>query len=150
MSLTFIGPAGTTEQRWIFYALLRDNLLHHVERELGSPDESALWQAGTALGLGSVMVSAKKLRDEVQRAEALLSLPIAQLAISNRTRSALTLLWPPENPGETELVTPALATSLPVPSSATKLGDVFGHVVEELLRVTKDASDDDKVEIRDT
>jgi hypothetical protein len=31
MSLAFSGPGGSLEVRWIVYALLRDNVQHHLE-----------------------------------------------------------------------------------------------------------------------
>jgi hypothetical protein len=45
MSMSFNGPNGWIEQRWTVYALLRDNVQHHLEDGAPtkeSPEESAL------------------------------------------------------------------------------------------------------------
>ena len=36
MSFLFMGPNGSVESRWITYALLRDNVQHHLEEDKSS------------------------------------------------------------------------------------------------------------------
>ncbi len=143
MSLTFHGPRGGFERRWIVYAMLRDNVQHHLEG--GAPTEafSALHALGAALSRGEVTVPARKLHAELTRARGLLDRPIDDLAVSIRTRAICSLLFPLPNLQATELASAAEWT-VPFPMAMGKtLGDVFGSLVEELLHVTEGASEED-------
>jgi hypothetical protein len=149
MSLTFLGPSGSAEQRWIYYALLRDNVIHHLKGGQGDPETSPLLRIGAALGRGAMTVPALELRAEVERARELLALPLTQLAVSGRTRAALTLEWPPPEKVETTLLTDELSAALALPERSERLGDVIGLLIEDLLRITEGAKDGDQVEVRD-
>lgn len=50
MSLSFTGPRRTVEHRWLAYALLCDNVLHHLENGRASPDFAVVHLAAQALG----------------------------------------------------------------------------------------------------
>jgi hypothetical protein len=145
MSLTFQGPKGAFERRWIVYAMLRDNVQHHLEN--GAPTEafSALHGLGAALLRGEVAVPARKLRAELTEARGLLDRPIEELAVSVRTRAICALLFPLPNLQETELASRAEWT-VPFPTAGARtLGDLFGSLIEELLRITEGASSEDEV-----
>lgn len=152
MSLTFIGPVSSFERRWIVYAILRDNVQHHLED--GSPTEAfaAIHAAGDALGQGpdGVSVNARKLRDELLIVkERLLQLSIAQLAISIRTRAVTSLAYPLPEHRETGLVQ-ALEWTIPYPLDGAKtLGDIFGTLVNELLTAIGDPDPSASVRIVD-
>ncbi|WP_437737493.1 hypothetical protein [Sorangium sp. So ce1335] len=151
MSLSFSGPKGWIEQRWIVYALLRDSIQHHLED--GRPGEafSAIHGAAGALGGQRVMLPARKLHDELRRAQAALAgRPIDALAISGRTRAVISLSWPPPEERETMLVRD-WGDSVPLLGMpwGDSLDDVFGHLVDGLLRITEGASGSDQVEVMD-
>jgi hypothetical protein len=107
MSLTFHGPHGAFERRWIVYAMLRDNVQHHLEG--GAPTEafSALHALGSALSRGEVTVPARKLHSELTQTHRLLERPIDDLAVSIRTRAICSLLFPLPNLHATELASVA-------------------------------------------
>jgi hypothetical protein len=150
MSLSFTGPRGTAEHRWITYALLCDNVLHHLEKDRTSPRFGALHEAARALG-GRVTLSARRFHGELEGAAQLLGRPIAELAISVRTRAVLDRSWPP--PAGHEATTAPARDSVSIPwlaPGARTLNDAFGNVVRSLLSITADASDDDVVEVDDT
>jgi hypothetical protein len=143
MSLTFQGPNGAFERRWIVYAMLRDNVQHHLEN--GAPTEafSALHALSAALLRGEVSVPARKLHAELAEARGLLDRPIEDLAVSVRTRAICALMFPLPSLQETELASRAEWTA-PFPTAgAQTLGDLFGSLVEELLRITERASAED-------
>jgi len=94
-------------------------------------------------------VSAPVLRGEIERARELLSKPIAEFAISLRTKAAFSMFAPPLEAG-TVLATEA-GWSVPFSlEGAQTLGDVFGTFVDDLLRVTEGAKEGDEVEVLDT
>jgi hypothetical protein len=149
MSLSFSGPGGSTEVRWIVYALLRDNVQHYLEGGEPSAAFAALHRIAEALGGNEVTVNARALRAEVSRAEQeVLARPAAELAVSARTRAVLTLAWPPPQRRQTLLLAEA-DLSLPLASDASTLDDVIGSLVRELLEITKEASESDVVTVRD-
>lgn len=151
MSFAFTTPKGAFEQRWIIYAMLRDAVQHHLEGGQPSPEFANLHAIAQALGGSSVVVSATALHDELQRAKrALCHLPADQLAISMRTRSLLSLQWPPPDRRATSLVKEEGAG---VPflgqASAKTLDEVFGHLIDGLLQITKECGPDDKMQVLD-
>lgn len=150
MSLSFVGPAGGIERRWIVFALLRDNVQHHLEAGTPSAAFEQLHSVTEALGGRSLEVPAKALRAEVQRAKKeLTELKIEQLAISMRTRAVIALDWPPPVHRETAL---ARELDIQIPllhGGEVTLDDVFGSLIDELLRITEGASDEDVVHVHD-
>jgi hypothetical protein len=150
MSLTFIGPAGSCELPWIQYALLYDNIEHHLKGKQQGAVFTELHRVGEALGGRSVTVSASGLASELQQAKPLCDLPGTQLALSLRTKTVLfNLLSEPSPCSSTELIGPRLR--LPwVPSDMSSLGSIFEPVITRLLAITQDASDTDQVEIIDS
>lgn len=151
MSLSFSGPAGAIEQRWIVYALLRDNVQHHLEGGVPTAEFAALHGVTGALGGGVVQLPAVELRREILRAASLLSLPIAELAISLRTRSVLSLTWPLPDRRETMLVREG-GGAIPLHglvTSAGTLSELLGGFVERLIAITAGAAEGDVVEVRD-
>lgn len=151
MSLSFSGPNGSVEQRWIVYALLRDGVQHHLEGGTPSPEFEALHSIGQALGGKRVLVPARKLHEELTRARAALSgRPIQDLAISNRTHAVISLHWPPPAKPSTSLVD-FQSGSIPLLGdfAGDRLDDVFGSLLESLLHLTDGAGEGDQVEVRD-
>ncbi|MEZ4300044.1 MAG: hypothetical protein R3B70_34165 [Polyangiaceae bacterium] len=149
MSLSFHGPRGTIEQRWIYYALLRDNVQHHIEGGKPSGEFECLHEISHALMHHRVTVSAKKLHDELIRAhKVLMEMPSSELAISLRTRAVLSLRPPPDS-RETELVRDWGGTIPLLGKMRPQLADVFGHLLEQLLTITEGATDTDEVTIID-
>lgn len=150
MSLSFNGPKGSIEQRWIYYALLRDNVQHHIEGGQPSQDFECLHRISDALAQHRVTVPARKLHAELLRAKAVLCpLPATQLAISARTRAVLSLRWPPPEARATMLVS-EWGGSVPLLGTAgTTLDEVFGHLLDQLISVTEAASESDVVTIID-
>jgi hypothetical protein len=147
MSLVFSGPGGSTERRWIVYALLRDNVQHHLEG--GEPGSSfpAIHAVSSALGGGKAQVSASELKDELERARALDDRPIDDLALSPRTVAVISHRWPPPKDGSTRLAS-EWGIRVPAAQGAKTLGEVFGNLIEDLLRVTGDG-DGAEVEVID-
>jgi hypothetical protein len=149
MSLLFSGPSGSFERRWIVYAMLRDNVQHHLEGGAPSPDFGALHAVSDAVLNGSATVSALKLRGEVERATVLVGRPISDLAVSIRTRAVTTRVFPLPQVRGTLLASQA-GWGLPFPlEQARTLGDLFGSMVEELLRVTEGAREGDELTVSD-
>ncbi|MBS2022340.1 MAG: hypothetical protein JST92_08010 [Deltaproteobacteria bacterium] len=149
MSLDFQGPRGSIEQRWIIYALLRDNVQHHLEGGRQGDGFQALHGLQLALGGRPVSVSARRLHDELLKAQRELpAKPIDQLAVSGRTRAVISLTFPIPEVGETMLVAGSGVVVEPVRGART-LGDVFGFLLDDLLRVTRDAGPDDQVVVTD-
>jgi hypothetical protein len=150
MSLSFLGPGGSFERRWIVYAMLRDNVQHHLEGGTPSPDFACLHALGEALVAGSVAVPALSLRSELMRARQLLDRPIDDLAISLKTRAAHMLSFPPPEQRSTDLVS-KVGGLPPFPlEGAGTLGDAFGSLVLELLRISEGASPSDVIEVVDS
>ncbi len=134
MSLAFSGPGGTVERRWVVYALLRDNIQHHLEG--GEPEQgfAAIHAIAAALGGGPVHVGAAELRAELLKASVLKARPIADLALSPPTISVITLRWPPPPGAETRLAS-EWGIELPLAAGATTLGEVFGTLIDELMTI---------------
>jgi hypothetical protein len=134
MSLVFTGPGGSTERRWIVFALLRDNVQHHLEG--GTPGESfqSIHGIAAALGGASVSIDAEKLRAELHSARALNERPASELALSTRTLAVISRRWPPPTDEKTELAS-ELGWPIPAADGAQTLGDVFGDLIDELIRV---------------
>lgn len=150
MSLSFLGPAGSFERRWIVYAMLRDNVQHHLEGGSPSPEFTQIHALGEALLSGRVAVPALALRAELLRAQELMDRPIDDLAVSLRTRAVLTMGFPLLGTPSTDLVSEA-GWTLPFPlAGARTLGDAFGSLLVELLRITENAKSSDVVEILDS
>ncbi len=149
MSLIFEGPGGSFERRWIVYAMLRDNVQHHLEQGQPSAAFEHLHRLGDALSGTAVSVPALALRDELTRAKPLLDLPIADLAVSLRTRAVQTLAFPlPERRNSVLVSAVGWTPSFPL-DGAKVLGDAFGSLVVELLRIIGDAGPDDVVSVTD-
>ena len=68
MSLSFHGPKGSLEQRWIYYAMLRDSVQHHIEGGKPTEDFDCLHRVSDALVEHRVTVPALRLRKELERA----------------------------------------------------------------------------------
>ncbi|MGH7294160.1 MAG: hypothetical protein ACRELB_04475 [Polyangiaceae bacterium] len=150
MSLSFFGPAGSFERRWIVYALLRDNVQHHLESKTPTTDFAAIHTIGDALVTGKATVPARKLRDELVRAQTLLDRPAAELAVSRRTRAVCSLRFPLPDTRDTALASSVEWTAPYAIEDAKTLGDFFGSLVSELLRVTDGAGEADVVTVRDS
>jgi hypothetical protein len=151
VSLAFTGPSGTVEHRWIVYALLRDNVQHHLEGGAAAKGEfEALHAIDGALGGNRVIVSARRLRGELDRTTALLSRPIAFLAVSDETRAILDRSWRPSHPRGPRTTTADGDVEIPwLSPQARTLDDVFGNLVRSLMDITATATEDDVVEIDD-
>jgi hypothetical protein len=150
MSLSFVGPKGSFEERWIVYAQLRDNVWHHLEGGKRSEAFAELYKMGEALGGESVKVSARAVRIQAQKAVDLLDKPVSDLAISVRTKNAFRIFFAQAAEGpETTLARDSGETVPFLRDNPKTLDDVFGDLVEHLIAITEDASEDDLVEIID-
>jgi hypothetical protein len=137
MSLTFLGPSGDHEERWITFALLRDNVVHHLDPGRSDPGLAVLYRVTEALGGRRVLLDAAQLRAAAERAERQLrSLPISQLAISSLTQAVLGQVWPAPQQLSTRLVErwEDLADTT---AGAMTLGDVFGSLLTALEELTR-------------
>jgi hypothetical protein len=151
MSLCFTGPAGSVEQRWIVYALLRDNVQHYLERGQPTSCFTALHGAAEALGGGRALVDALNLRAEMEQARAeLLARPISDLAVSGRTLAVIDRMWPPPSEEGTKLLAEARCDRIPwLPANIGTFDQAFGHLVRRLLEITSGADEGDVVEVVD-
>jgi len=150
MSLAFHGPSGSFERRWIVYAMLRDNVQHHLEQGARGTDFPHVHELGNALIRGEVSVPALELRRELERARVVLSQPAEELAVSQRTRSIQLLRFPLPNESDTALAS-EIDWEAPFPlEGAVTLDDAFGSIVTELLRITEGATDADVVTVVDS
>jgi len=148
LSICFIGPSGSCEYPWIRYALLRDNILHHLEGGEPSQAFSAIYSIAGALCGTSISILAVKLREELERARVLLELPIEQLAISARTQAVISMERQLPIGGPTQIVGPSL--NLPwIPQWTTTLDGVFGSLLRELLRTTEGTGPQDFIEVQE-
>lgn len=143
MWLTFHSPRGSVEQRWTHCALLRDNVQHHLEGGKPSREFECLHTIGEAPAQRVVSVLARQLRAELERArQGLAGIPAASLAVS---RGTLAVQWPPPAAQETELAG-AHARSLPFSDRpGATLGELFGPLLDRLLRITEGTSATDEV-----
>lgn len=150
MSLTFIGPSGTIERRWIVYAMLRDNVQHHLEGGRPSGEFDALHGMADALLYGETTVSAATLSNEMSRLLPLLEKPISELAVSNRTQAVQHFAFPlPQNLETCLAAQIEWRPTYPLQGAST-LGDVIGNIVAELQRITAQAGLDDVVKVIDS
>lgn len=60
MSISLLGPSGAYEFPWIRYALLRDNILHHLEQGAFTTSFGETYKIGTVLGGAPVFLSANQ------------------------------------------------------------------------------------------
>lgn len=91
MKLVIEGRAGTRICDWESFALLRDNVQHYVEGGAPSARFAAMHEIERAVDEGERTVDASRLRGEVLRAwTALWKVPLAEAAISLRTRAIMT------------------------------------------------------------
>ena len=149
MSISLLGPRGTYECPWIRYALLRDNILHHLEHGVFTTAFAETYKIGLVLGGAPILLSASKLREESSRAQALCRLPIDKLAISARTLAVLRFEstlpeGPPTRIVGGDLTLPWLA------SDAQHLADVFGDLVHAILTMTEETTETDQVDVVET
>lgn len=144
MSFSFVGPNGGFERRWIVYALLRDNVQHHLEGGAPSPAFAAIHSISEALGAGpeGVKISGAKLKEEVAVIQSrLASIHIDELAVSLRTRAVITRSFPLPTLRATELAR-LMDWSVPFPTDqAETVGSLFEDFLEELMEICGEASD---------
>lgn len=138
------------ELRWVAYALLRDNVLHHLEAGKPKGAFSALHGAAAALRGDTVKLDAVALAGELEAAKVLLEKPASELAVSMRTRAMVSVSWPlPAQPTETALARDCDFEPPSVGPGARTLDDVVGYVVRGLAGVTAGAKAGDVVEVVD-
>ena len=148
MSISFVGPAGSCEFPWIHYALLRDNVLHHMDNGQMSPSFHEIYAIADTLGGPPVTLPALTLREELRRAKVLCVTPAHEMAVSAATKS---VLWP-DLPADQGPATHVVGPHLQVPWLIEKpdtLGDVFGGLIDSLIEITDGATESDKVEVLD-
>jgi hypothetical protein len=150
MSLSFTTDTGAVEIRWIIYALIRDNVQHHLEAGAPASRFETLHQISAALGGPSVSLPAARLADEMATVERdLLARPIADLAITARTRAVSHLQWPEVTGPDSEVVGP-LEILGALTHGAKTLDDVFGETVRDLRELAAGAGTDRAVLVTDT
>jgi hypothetical protein len=151
MSLSFTGPSGTAEHRWIVVALLRDNVQHYLENGCTAGAEfPCIHAVDHALGGSPITVNALTLRRELERASTLLARPIRDLAISTETRAIIDGSWRTKASPADRTTFAAGSAAIPwLPSQGRSLDDIFGNLVRSLLAVTTGAREPDLVEIND-
>lgn len=149
MSIGFVGPNGSFEVPWIRYALLRDNVMHHLDNRGPSLRFVSLYSVAASLGGNHVTVNAQQLGEEASEiAERFGSLSSSQLAISARTQAVLRFdpMLPVNSP--TEIVGNSI--SLPwIDTTPETLGAIFKGLLSELQRITRSSSELDTVEVID-
>jgi hypothetical protein len=149
MSFAFFGPKGSFEVRWIVYALLRDNVQHHLEGGTPTAKFAELHEISEALVKEKVRVNALRLRGQIEQARATLPhRPASDIALSGRTRAALTADWPPESETTTLVGKAVLAIPL-LSQNIQTMADAFGGLLDELLEITQGATESDWVEVVD-
>lgn len=148
MSLSFTSEADSFEERWSVYASLRDCVQHHLEGGARTEKFRALHSISRVLGTEDVVrIDAAELRSELAVArKALSGRPIAELAISLRTRAALGMRPLPQEE-RTELVQEGDWIPLLDLKDAKTLDDVFGGFLDSLLDVAREPTT--VVEVRD-
>jgi hypothetical protein len=149
VSLTFTAANDSLEIRWIVYALIRDNVQHHLEEGKPGARFEAIHRAADALGGTPVKLRAGQLAEELAAVEAtLLARPIAVLAMTARTRAVIHYQWPALTEPASEVVGPLALFGGLVRGAAT-LGDVFGETVRALGRLAATVGPDDAVVVTD-
>jgi len=150
MSLSFTTEEGAVEIRWIVYALIRDNVQHYLEAGASASRFETIKQISAALGGPPVSLSASRLAEELAVVERdLLPRPIAELAITARTRAVIHLQWPEVTGPESDVVGP-LAILGALTHGAKTLDDVFGGTVRDLRELAASAGADRRVLVTDT
>lgn len=150
MTLLFMGPGGSFEERWMTYALLRDNVLHHVERGARGTRFHALYAVAGALEGNPVSVPARDLAAEIALGLELAgALPRAEFAVSGRTRAALQPGFDPVDPWATALARDAGIELGMIPAHAERLADVCGGFAEAVRRIAGGGADGAVVTVRD-
>jgi hypothetical protein len=149
MSLLFYGPRGELEQRWIAFALLRDNVRHHLEQGVPTSEFAEIHRAAAALGGRRIVLSAARLRAELQKAQSLMQRPISELAISTATRAALDGTWPPPESESTALIGADRRAVPWLRAAGSSLDAAFGNLIRGLLDITEGAQEGDAVEVKD-
>ena len=137
------------EERWIIYALMRDNIQHYLEQGSASGEFEAIHLVDNVLGGQAVHLDAQRLRAELWRAQAgLAARPISDLAVSAKTLAVVEGTWPVQRQPSTTLAKDSLATLVPWLSPDTRtLDQVFGNLIRSLLSITSDAGPRDVVEV---
>lgn len=144
MSFLFVGPKGSFEVRWITFALLRDNVQHHIGDE-----PTPLNEVSAAMGSGRAELSAAALNAVATAArDALIARSMDELAVSERTLSVLSFRVPPSSTGATVLAREVGGVSF-IDPRAKVLGDVFGNLLKNLIEITEGAVEGELVEVRD-
>lgn len=132
------------------YALIRDNVQHHLEAGAPTPMFAGIHAVSTALGGQSISLSAAQLAREMAIVERdLLPLPASNLALSARTRAVIHFQWPEVAGPATEIVGPLEVFGTLV-RNAKSLGDVFGGVVSALHDLATRAGPHGSLEVTDT
>lgn len=151
MSLSFVAKNRAFERRWIVYALLRDNVQHHIEHSSPDPRVSVIHAIAGALGKDQLELDAIQLRDALLLVrQEVLTKGIEELAVSVRTRAVSTGAYPPPSSTETALVN-SMEWSPPFQLQGAKtLDDVLGSFVDELLQVIGPPTEGDTVKIIDS
>ncbi len=147
MRLLLTGPSGSARISWNLYAMLRDNVQHHLEEGAPSARFRALHALEQAIDRGTHQVNAARLRGEVMGAwYGLSKLGVGEAAVSFRTRSIMTgCPAPPVQRGTAKRR--LTGWSLPVPASKEEpslVEHALGFVLA-VLRITETAVDGDVV-----
>ena len=66
MSLCFQCPGGAVEERWIIYALMRDNIQHHLEQGSPSGAFEGIHRVEAVLGGRVVQLNAQRSRGALE------------------------------------------------------------------------------------
>jgi hypothetical protein len=150
VSLLFHGPNGSFEQPWVVYALMCDTVQHHLERRSATRAFRALHRVSRALVIGTVAVPARRLHVEARFLKrALADRPISDLAITAHTLGAFTFRVQPGRRRRTRVVG-RTALQLPLLSERSAgLSDLFGVLLDELVRITADAKRGEMVDVHD-
>jgi len=148
--LLLTGPSGSGRISWNAYAMLRDNVQHHLEGGVPSARFRALHALERAVDRGTHRVDAARLRGEIMGAwYGLVKLGVDEAAISFRTRSIMTGC--PTPPVRRGTARPRLTGwNLPISASSDEpslVRHVLGLVVT-VLRITETAVDGDVVVVQ--
>lgn len=150
MSIAFVGRRGATEIRWIVWALLRDNVQHHLEGGRETTAFRLLHSVSTVFRGDVVCLPAAPFNRELRTIkDALKKLPVDQLAMTSRTRSVMTYQWPAAPSTTSEVVGPLAEFGTLVTNAAT-VGDVFEGTLDDLCAMTQDAGPDERIDIFDS
>jgi len=150
LSLSFSSGRAAFEIRWIVWALLGDNIAHHLEPDGPSGRFTNIHRVSEAVGGSPVSLPAAELyREATLIHDELLGRPVSDLAISATTRAVIHMRWPEVSGPASEVVGP-LEIFGSLTSGAKTLGDVFGHAVSALREITAVAAEDGVVEVVDT